>query len=182
MKTNNWQTKALNLFIAGIALFLTTACQSENADEYPLNPHEFSLLEFRAPSTPCGKNVSLTQSIEFAQLKDANFGERYTAERARRDRLRPEENRIREILGEYEELIQMQQIDQGGHIDHYGVVSIWNKDGQITDKYVIGIIVIEDVRQTMLPLEKRIPECMDGVPVHYILLPPVTTLPLMIIK
>ena len=159
MKTTNWQTKALTLFTAAAVLCVATACISESDNEYP-----YKLV---TPSVPCGPDVPLTQSVELAQLKDPTPLELDWAMRVRQERLRPETERIRAILDEYEERILLQSSLYDGFSLGGGVKSILNEDGELTDKQVIHIAGSEYVDQTSLPPEIRIPDCIDGIEVHF---------------
>ena len=55
MKTTNWQTKALTLFIAAAALCLTTACKSLQVERI-------------IPFGSCVNDAALTPSAEFLDL------------------------------------------------------------------------------------------------------------------
>ena len=187
MKQLNWQTKALTLFIAAAALWLASACANE-----PLG------IERITPSAPCGPDVPLTPSIEFITLEGAKVPSGYERDLeaaknpgligikdqegrgmfiqsmraiARAERLRPETERIETILNRYEDRIWKQYTNNGGHIHGYGVMSMRNENGKITDKQVIEIEVIDYVDQRTLPPEVRIPECIEGVEVHFVVAP-----------
>ena len=90
---------------------------------------------------------------------------------ARAERLRPEEERIRVILDKYKDRIWRQNIIYGGSVHGWGVVSIRNEKDEITDKQVIEIDVTEYVDQRTLPPEDRIPECVEGIEVHFVVSP-----------
>ena len=52
-------------------------------------------------------------------------------------------------------------------IHGFGVRSVENESGELTDKQVILISVSEYMDQSKFPPEDRIPECMEGVEVHF---------------
>ena len=155
MNTRNWQIKILTLCMAAIALCLTAACESTDP--------EYAGPQRITPSAPCGDDVPLTQSVEFSRLpENAGITEIGLAAMARAERLRPEIERIQAILDKYEDLIRRQPNVLG-----YNVNSMRKEDGEITDKQIIGIAVEEYVDQSTFPPEDRIPECMEGVEVHF---------------
>ena len=194
MKTTNWQTKALTLFIAAVALWVATACNSEGRYQHP--------YQIITPSAPCGPDVPLTPSIEFITLEGARVPEEYeewllaaqnprsifiedeedrktfihnVAAMARAERLEPEMERIRAARDKYRDRISKQYLsnvpDEGGYIHGVGVIAIYTEDGEVTDKTVILIDVTEYVDQGTLPPEDRIPECMEGIEVHFRVMP-----------
>ena len=190
MKTTNWQTKALTLFIAIAALWLTTACVEE-----------YTGPEIITPSAPCGPEVPLTPSKEYFTWEGAKVSSEYEKmleaaknprllgiedpegrERfihgmrmaARDERLKPEKERIDTILFKYRDRIRWQWLHQGGHVHGIAIAGIENANGELTDKLVIEITVTEYVDQSTLLPEARIPECMDGVEVHFRVMPEMT--------
>ena len=65
MKTTNWQTKALTLFIAAVALCLATAC----ANEYPIEyPNDGLRITSSDSWDPCENEKPLKPSREFVEL------------------------------------------------------------------------------------------------------------------
>ena len=159
MKTTNWQTKALTLFIALTALCLTATCAgSEYGKRY-------------TPSAPCGPAVPLTESVEFAQLKDTSDLKKDRESTVREERLRLETERIEAILDKYEDRILAQSPARGGFVHGWGVSSIRNENDELTEKLIIQIMVTEYVDQSTLPPEVRIPECLEGVEVHFWIAP-----------
>ena len=196
IKTINWQTKALTLFIAAVALWLTAACGNNEVEEYAIGDR-------KTPSAPCGPDIPLTPSIEYITLEgakvpsgyekaleaaknpgligipDAGGRERFIhsiRNTARAERLRPETERIKAIIDEYEDLIWSQNPSVGGFVHGFGMDIIKTEDGISTDKQVIGIYVTELSDQSALPPEVRIPECIDGVEVHFIVQGPMAPL------
>ena len=181
MKTHTWQTKALTLFIAALAvLWLATACTEDSG------------IRIITPAAPCGPDIPLTPSIEYITLEGARVPEgweRYLEaaknpllisvedpvdrERfilsmrmtARAERLRPETDRIRAILDKYDNLISKHDFFTGGYAGSGWVRAISTEEGLLTDKQVIVIRV--NIHPRKLPPEERIPECLDGIPVHF---------------
>ena len=167
MKTTNWQTKALILFIAAIALCLATAC-GETDTEYT-GPYRIT------PSAPCGDDVPIEPSKEFRQfvgpeyLYELHGPERKNqAARERAKRLKPEKERIEAILGKYSELMSRQNNGEvSNHVIVWRVTDTQTEEWWPTDKLIIEITVREYVDQRSFPPEDRIPECMDGIEVHF---------------
>ena len=184
MKTTNWQTKALALFIAALALWLATACEDNVVEKYAIGDR-------LTPSAPCGPGVPLTPSKEYftwegakvpsseekwleaaknpilISVTDPEARERFIHSMrmsARAERLRPETERIKAIIDKLEDRIWRNPIAHG-----YGVASIETENGMLTDKQVIEIYVTELSDQSALLPEDRIPECIDGVEVHFII-------------
>ena len=184
MKTTNWQTKALMLFIAAAALWLTAAAACANAVT------EYAIGDRITPSAPCGPDIPLTPSIEYITLEGAKVpsgNERYLEAAknpgligiedpagrasfiqsiratARAERLRPETERIKAIIDRHKDLIWKQSTAYG-----YSVYNVKNEDGELTDKQVIGIYVARQFDQSTIPPEDRIPECLEGVEVHFL--------------
>ena len=185
MNTRNWQIKILTFCMAAFALCLTVAC----GDEYT-GPERIT------PSAPCGDDVPLTPSVEYITLEgakvprgyeksleaaknpgligieDAEGRERFINSMraiARAERLRPERHRVQKILDKYRDrILRNLELRGYGYSFHFGVDAIDHETGLPTDKMIIRIQVNEYVEQSTLPPEDRIPECMEGVPVHYI--------------
>ena len=168
MKIQNWQTKALTLFIAALALWLTTACDNVSPEVDP-----FHNIENFTTHGSCGKDDWPREpSEEFRQFEGIenlfDGSKTVQIERAlavRAERLRPETERIQAILDKHIDQIQKRFVNQGMSIHEIGVGSVWLGE-YITDKQVISIYVTGYADQHTLPPEDRIPECVDGVEVH----------------
>ena len=178
MRIHNWPIKALIIVAAAAALWLALACQ---------NPYPITI----APFTQCGPEIPMTSSIEYFTLEGAKVPEgmegslwaaqnprsllvedkemfiRGVIAAARHERLRQETERIQAILDKYAPLITNQEEVYDTPIYGRGVVSLYNKDGELTDKQVISIPVGVDYDQSKIPPAGRIPECMEGVEVHF---------------
>ena len=186
-KTTNWQTKALTFFIAAATLWLTTACGEHSVAEYTVGDRI-------APSSPCGPDVPLTTAEEFRDLParealddgaiDTINWNQANAERWKR--IRPEVDRIEAMLANYIDHILLRHEHQTQNLRQsrirqstreyfaqlapsYQVSALRNEKGLPTDKLVIEIYVNDFVDQSTLPPEDRLPECLEGVEVHYIL-------------
>ena len=164
MKTHNWQTKALTLFIAAAAaLCLTTACTEE-----------FNDAEINTSSELCVPESPPETSEEFKQFVGREhqypFIESEIKDRAtklREERLKPETERIQAILDRYMDHINRHPNREiAKHILRYRVVSINNPKGLPLDEQVIGIDYSQELNQVLLPSEYRIPKCIDGVTVY----------------
>ena len=172
MNTRNWQIKMLTLCMAAFALFLTAAC----GDEYT-GPQRIT------PSAPCGDAdyETLLPSREFRSFAVSKFTNEETRRRVqnqaaedRAERLLLERIRVRAILRQYVDRIRKQYVRHGGYVHGFGLGALSDENGIPTDRMVIEIWVTKYVDQiTFLP-EDRIPECMEGVPVHFQISPQVT--------
>ena len=176
MKTTNWQTKALTLFIATVALWLTAACGNGDLIDHPFPPNGLRIVA----EDPCEIDVPPVPSQEFVRLAKRRLqpGEEITFEAlrkipeyihasyARDTRLKPEFNRILDVLEPY-------RVPGGRFWDypHYsgaGVEALRTWDGLGTDKIVVVVKLAHLVDPRTVPPEDRIPICLAGVPVHII--------------
>ena len=167
MKQLNWQTKALALFIALTALWLATACTE---DPVP---------KVITPSVPCGDDDGpLVPSMEFQHFsgRDDVYDGRISTQEwnqavsARAERMRSEEDRTQATLDRNLDLIRRHRFhhpDGNGWVRGWGVRHIRTETGLLTDRLAILILVAEYVDQSRFPPEERIPECMEGFPVHF---------------
>ncbi len=151
MKTHNWQTKALTLFIAAAALLLATACEEPASIE-----EEISVYMRVMPKEKCPDDVNdLNESVEWKM------------ERA--------DEIIRRNDGWLHAQKEVSHVDFGvmavepdktlrtfGLLDQY----FWSR---ISHVVVIEVWFAEDyVDQRTLPPEERIPHCLEGFPVHFL--------------
>ena len=190
MQTHNRYMNIIAIVIAAACLSLAAACGSDGT--------EYAYGDRITPSAPCGPDIPLTTSIEYITLEGANVPSRlekaleaaqnphlidiedaegremfigHITGTARAERLRPETERIKGILDKYEDQIWRQINTHDVPIVGFGVSSVKNENGELTDKQVILITVSEYVDQGTLPSEDRIPQCMDGVEVHFEIVP-----------
>ncbi len=154
MKTQNWQTKALTLFIAAAALGLATAC-TENSDP-PIYESDVPVYKRIMPHYPCPDDIN---EYPFLDNQPAlSDGARL-----------PYAQKVME-----EHLLPMLE-REGGPI-WQSVTPYWIRDwfsSAVFDEWE-GTVIIEvvfysdDVQLSQLPPENRIPHCIKGVPVHFI--------------
>ena len=174
MKTTNWQTKALTLFIAAVAFCLTAACGSADTTYYPYPEGGLRIVS----SDTCEIEVPLAPSQEFADLpermrqrmeNDPNFAytsmnlDIKTRRESRYTRLGPEFRRIWNGFYAYEDKLR--------RYPYYSLVfveelSTW--DGVPTDRTVVEIHLEHMVDLRTIPSEYWIPSCIAGVPVHIV--------------
>ena len=143
MKTTNWQTKALMLFIAAVALSLATACTTYYPIDYPYNGIRV------ISSEPCEIDVPLLPSQEFVELveREGTFDEGFPgwglvislpgywdAVEMWTERLASEQLRIGTILETYEGQFQKYPHYWGTYI---GTLRNWN--GALTDRMVVKV-------------------------------------------
>ena len=176
MKTTNWQTKALTLFIAAAALWLTAACGNNDTTNFPIHYPEGGI---RITSTePCEMEVPLVPSQEFANLPehlsqriendpDVVYNSMVSIIRTRRvaraARLAPEFKRIGDGIAEY-----VHKLNGDPYIGSVEQWSLTTSDGVPTDRIIVEVhfYYLQDLSKALL--EDRIPSCIAGVPVHII--------------
>ena len=176
MKTINWQTKALTLFIAAaIALWLTTACTTYYPINYPVDGIRI------ISSEPCDIDVPLVPSQEYVELEEKlnQLGDeadymalqeiREGAYKAWYARLEPEFKRIVDVLRTFKDLFMKYPYFEEAMVEG---MRTW--DGTPTDKLVVVVYITHLVDPRTVPPEDRIPGCIAGVPVHYLVLPVAT--------
>ena len=173
MKTTNWQTKALTLFIATVALCLTTACGDRYLTEYPYPGYGLRIVS----SELCEIDVSPVPSQELVKLADRRLppGEAITYEAlvklsaytlsgyARDTRLAPEFKRIRDVLQTY-----LARLEKHPYYSFTDVEALRTWDGTPTDRIVIVVYLAHLVDMRTIRPEDRIPGCIAGVPVHIV--------------
>ena len=172
MKTQNWQTKALTLFIAAVALSLATACTTYYPIEYPMQ----GLLIIS--SEPCEIDVPPVPSPEFirlAELEDPS-NQRFPtwdflrslpgykeSREARSKRIKSEVQRIEDVLRTYQDQLKKHPHYRGSLV---GLNETWNRG--LTDSFVVEVYLHHLVDPRTVPAEDRIPGCIAGVPVHIV--------------
>ena len=93
---------------------------------------------------------------------------------ARGERLRFEKMFVLPTLREIRQRFEKHSILQGGHVAGIDVMYLYTEEGLPTDKMYIEVLVYEHVDQNLFPPEDRIPECIEGMPVHFQLTGPAT--------
>ena len=176
MKTTNWQTKALALFISAAALWLATACTNADPTYYPIDYPEGGLRI--VSSDTCEIEVPLVPSPEFADLPesirqriqddpDAAYYSMVSIIRTRREarniRLAPEFKRIRDIFYANEDKVRKHPYYSGGFVE-----ALSTSDGVPTDRIIVVIRLDHMVDLRTIPPEDQIPSCIAGVPVHMV--------------
>ena len=167
MKTTNWQTKALALFIAAAALWLVSACGEEAT-----NPGINISSQHCVPGLPSETSEEFKQFEYFRHGPDVTRTERENqAIRLRAERLKPETERIQAILDRYIEHINR---DVEGSIAQYVigymVESLKDRKGRLTDTQVI--LIHFGLYEGQFPLKYPIPKCIEDVIVHSIIWQP----------
>ncbi len=173
MKTTNWQTKALALFIAAVALWLTTACGSEDLARYHYPRDGLRIVAWES----CEIDVPLVPSQEFVRLADRRLksGDEISYEALRKlpeyaltlnaqnTRLSPEFERIRDVLHTYRV-----QLEKYPHFSYADVEALNTWNGIPTDRIAVVVYLARFVDLREIRLEDQIPGCIAGVPVHIV--------------
>ena len=151
MKTTNWQTKALTLFIAAAALWFTTACGNDDMNSAAQSIPEAETLIQEATKNDCvPPNIAKNSQEGEGMMADRNQG---ISEN--------EATRIHKVRLKYNSLFWRQpnvhMVSEGLFRDESGD---WMQEGGIV------IRVSEKVSQDTLSPEDRIPECLEGVPIQ----------------
>ncbi|MCY3542782.1 MAG: hypothetical protein OXH22_01870 [Chloroflexi bacterium] len=98
--------------------------------------------EFKDPSTLCETNTSEKEETMTTEITD---------------------ERIREVRDKYRELFRRQPNYRGNSITY-----LRDENGEWTEVRGIIVRVNEKVDQSALPVEDRIPDCLEGVPIQII--------------
>ncbi len=156
MKTTNWQTKALTLFIAAVALWLTVACgnvdtgnevpTTEEATEAPsVEPTKEPTAETPEPSVGCTHGTPGLRSVLNTPEDEYWVG------------LHGHAWSSRDVRDKYEDLFWRQP-----NVYDVSISQLGDGKGGWTDTWGITVWVTEKVDQTTLPLEDRIPATLKG--------------------
>ena len=169
MKTNNWQTKALTLFIAAAALWLIAACGNAN-NESPPNMVATEVPTQSATEVPteeASKNPTPTATLEPTPIlcKENPMALTATQQAAFLEKHKALIERQRGLLGyEYGQLKSVQADES--------TLLHTNADG--TPKMGLSLEVNHPsnwVDRSPVPEEDLIPDCLDGLPVMRWVLP-----------
>ena len=169
MKTTSWQTKALTLFIAAVALWLTAACgnggptiepqptpertetSTQPVTESPIEEAtETPTAETPEPSVECTHQTPETRS--WLNTTDEEFQEH--------DEKR---SRAGDVLYEHSELFWHQP-----NVYHVGDSFLRDETGEWTNEWGITVWVTEKVDQGTLSPEDRIPEILNDVHIRIV--------------
>ena len=155
MKTHNWQTKALTLFIAGIALWLSTSCGDSLPDEY-----QYPSFKRIMPMGPCPNdiNIGATNYTSYTSYPRMTLEAKKTYAEA--------------IVRKYTLIWEQDHVSYSGvgmMPNGYYAPEFW-KSFEDRSPVVFIEIAFEagEVDQSRLPPEERIPHCLEGVPVHFL--------------
>ena len=156
MKTQNWQIKILTLCMAAFALCLTVACGDFYPDEEPVAKRIM-------PLGPCPNDIN--EVPEDPILSSSQ-------------RLNLKADHAHEIFDKHHFLLfngQQTSISYDAvtyvGIDSDSKGSFFRYHESYPQRYLVVIeigFVSDDVDQSKLPPEKRIPHCLEGVPVHFL--------------
>ena len=155
MSIGNWQIKILTLCMAAFALCLTAACGESYPDEEPVIKRIMPMGSCPNDINEAPDNPELTYKQE-VELKFERAGE---------------------VLNKYHSLLT-------GRDDTSQVsLGYFSSEDRIfpyrADSYTVFIdiwFVTNDVDQSKLPPEERIPHCLEGVPVHFLTNQPYPTI------
>ena len=155
MNTRNWQIKVLTLCMAAIALCMTGAC----GDSFP---GEEPVAKRIMPADPCPNDIN--------EVPD-------NPRLSTREELDLKFDRVQEVIDKYDSLLFSREdiaVLSGGYFPYEERPYSFKVDG-----YTVFIqirLVHDDVEQRDLPPEKRIPHCLEGVPVHFLTNQPYPTI------
>ena len=161
MKTHNWQTKALTLFIAAVALWLATACgNAYTNNEIPLAKEATETPTREATDTPAdedsGQQTGCTTESTGLTSRLNISDEEY------QDYLR-KHSIAGGVLYRYQSLLWRQP-------NVYDVIQGFFRDdeGRWTGMWGITVWVTERVDQNALPTEDRLPDYLEGVRIRIV--------------
>ena len=151
MKTTNWQTKALTLFIAAVALWLTAACGNGDA---PIYESDVPVYKRIMPISPCPDDINEDPGMENPSAL-------------------PYEERLPYAEMVLEEHV-IPRLDREGGPPWFSVDASRIKGRSLgdvvrswDDEVIIRIAYFgTDAQLSQVPPENRIPHCFMGVPIH----------------
>ena len=147
MNTGNWQIKMLTLCMTAFTLCLTAACGDAGT--------EYTSPERITPSAPFGDG----SARDDRSTCEANSSENTLARRE-------------EVSRKYEDMFSRHP-----YISWVSVMDYIDENGEwATTNNSIVVQVSKKVDQSTLPPEKRIPDCLEGIPVQIIEIGPFTPL------
>ena len=151
MKTQNWQTKALTLFIAAAALWLATACGEPASIE-----EEISVYMRVMPKEKCPDDINdLNQSVDWKM-------ERAFEVIRRNDGWLHAQEEVGHLY------VGVMAVEPDKTLRMFGLLDQYFSS-RSSHVVVIEVWFAEDyVDQSTLPPEERIPHCLEGFPVHFL--------------
>ena len=160
MKTHNWQTKALTLFIAAAAcMSLMIACDNADMDTEIPSTGEATEAPAKFPTVvPIG--VVPEEQTGCTTETPGLTSWLNTSEEEYQDH---DENHSRSSAVLY---LRRALLWRQPNVYHVGDSFLRDEKGEWTDQWGITVWVTEKVDQNTLPPENRIPEILDGVPVR----------------
>ncbi len=171
MKTHNWQTKALTLFIAAAALWLTVACG--NAD-----PNNETPSTQEATAAPLSEEVTEAPTVEPTETPTAETPEPTVGCTHETPGLRSwlnttEEEYVESLPGawwypvfvfdKYKDLFWRQP-----NVYDVSTGQLRDNQGELTETWGVMVWVTERVDQNTLPPEDRIPDTLDDIPIRIV--------------
>ena len=151
MKTTNWQTKALTLFIAAAALWLTTACGEPASIDDEIPTYERVMPKEKCPNDANDLNESVEWKMERAdEIIRRNDGWLHAQKEVGHvdfGVMAVEPDKTLRTFGFLDQYFS-------SRISHVVVIEVW-----FAENYV---------DQRTLSPEERIPLCLEGFPVHFL--------------
>ena len=157
MKTTNWQTKALTLFIAAVALWLATAC--DNADSTTESPPSPAVT---ATSTQAPIAATPTPQVGCTH-ETPELTSRLNTSEAEYQELIDHRRSVSTVQRKYQELFWRQP-----NVHDVNPGFLRDGKGGWTDEWGITVWVTEKVDQSSLPPGFQIPDTLDNVPIQII--------------
>ena len=157
MKQLNWQTKALTLFIAALALWLTAACANvDTANPAPLAEETTETPTQAATDTPTVE--APTQQDGCSHETPGLRSWQNTTEEEYVESLSGAWWFSRDVRDKYEDLFWRQP-----NVYDVSIGQLRDNQGELTETWGITVRVTEKVDQNSLPPEDWIPEILDDV-------------------
>ena len=151
MKTTNWQTIALTLLIAAVALWLTAACGEPASTE-----EEIATYARIMPKEKCPNDVNdLNESVEWKMDRASEI-------------IRRNDGWLYEQKKVYPTTVGVMAVEPDKTLRTHGFLYQYYSS-RISHVVVIEVWFEEDYvdQSTLLP-EERIPHCLEGFPVHFL--------------
>ena len=153
--TTNWQLKALTLLAAAVAICLTAACGDSLPDEF-----QYPSFKRIMPMGPCPNDINIGAT-------------RYTSYTSYPRMTLEDKKRYAEgIVRHYDSLIwNVEEVSYSGvgvMPNGYYAPECWKNPDQSPVVFIEVGFDTDDVDQSKLSPEERIPHCLDGVPVHFL--------------
>ncbi len=168
MKTTNWQTKALALFIAAIALWLTAACGNADTDSEsppaPKTTKASTKVATELPTEASTKVPTVATPMQQGGCTHETPGLRSVLNTAEDEYWQGRTGHAglsRNVRDKYEDILWRQP-----NVYDVTVNQLLDDKGGWTKHWGITVWVTEKVDQSTLPPEDRIPDILDNVPIQ----------------